>query len=289
MIILSSLLPLQIFILAVGVWASSTFDCKNVRSENYQFDLSRFNFPVEIMDTEQTPPTTTKTSIKIDLCAPLPQENGPAVEQCKEGTRICMRVINDKKGEGERVTQVISAGGNGIDDGKWSVQLGEHVDGAERVLELEMAGDYYGDRKQRTEIDFRCNKNGPKDAKPIMKKYDREEGKLKLEWTTPYACTTHMGGAGDNDRSDTDKGGNQDPNKNSGGWGFFSWFFFLLIVGGIVYFVAGLWRNYNEYGVIELPNKDFWREAPYIAKDMGKHIYSTVSGQGSSRGAYEPV
>lgn len=31
------------------------------------------------------------------------------------------------------------------------------------------------------------------------------------------------------------------------------------------------------------------REAPYIAKDMGKHIYSTVSGQGSSRGAYEQV
>jgi hypothetical protein len=53
--------------------------------------------------------------------------------------------------------------------------------------------------------------------------------------------------------------------------------------------LIGFWRNYNEFGVIELPNKDFWREAPYIAKDMGKHIYSTVSGQGSSRGAYEPV
>lgn len=299
MIIISSLLPLQVLILAAGIWASSSvsayapqeaFDCKNVRSGNYQFDLSRFSFPIEITDTEQTPPTTTKTSIKIDLCAPLPQENVPGFEQCKDGTRICMKVINEKKGETDRVTQVISAGGNGIDDGKWSVQLGEHVDAsAERVLELEMAGEYYGDRKQRTEIDFRCDKNGPKDAKPIMKKYDREEGKLKLVWTTPYACTTHMGGAGDNDQNDTNNDGNQDSNKSSGGWGFFSWFFFLLIVGGIIYFLAGLWRNYNEYGVIELPNKDFWREAPYIAKDMGKHIYSTVSGQGSSRGAYEPV
>jgi hypothetical protein len=64
---------------------------------------------------------------------------------------------------------------------------------------------------------------------------------------------------------------------------------FSIFVGGLAYFAIGFWRNYNEFGVIELPNKDFWREAPYIAKDMGKHIYSTVSGQGSSRGAYEPV
>jgi autophagy-related protein 27 len=298
MIILSSFLPLQIFILSASFWISSSysftvgqeaFDCKNVRSNNYQFDLSRFNFPVELIDSEKTHPTTTETSIKIDLCAPLPLDNGPANEQCEKGTRICMKVTNKKEGETDRVTQVISAGGNGMDEGKWSVQLGEHVDGAERVLELEMPGEYYGDRKQRTEIDFRCSKNGSKDAKPILKKYDREEGKLKLEWTTPYACTTHMGGAGDNDSDNTDKGGDKNSNKSSGGWGFFSWFFFLLIIGGIIYFAAGLWRNYNEYGVIELPNKDFWREAPYIAKDMGKHIYSTVSGQGSSRGAYEPV
>lgn len=304
MIILSSYVwMVQVLILSISVNTISSlavmvspgdFDCKNVKANNYQFDLSRFDFPVEIIDQEETPPTKTRTSIKIDLCQPLPEDNdSPSHEQCVKGTRICMKVINEKKGEGDRVIQVISAGGNSNQGEKnWQVQLGEHIQGAERELQLEMIGEYYGDRKQRTEIDFRCDPNAAKNAKPIMKKYDREEGKLKLAWTSPFACTTHMGGAGDNDSNRDDQGGDRDGNNNNnnkGGWGFFSWFFFFLIVGGIIYFAAGLWRNYNEHGVIELPNKDFWREAPYIAKDMGKHIYSTVSGQGSSRGAYEPV
>jgi hypothetical protein len=202
-----------------------------------------------------------------------------------------MKVINEKKGEADRVVQVIPAGGSSAaDEGDWSTEWGEHLEGAERVLEVEMHGEYYGERRQRTEIDFRCDKNAAKDSVPTLKKYDRLEGKLKLTWNTPHACATHMGGAGDSEGDK--KGGSSDGrkhDKSSGGWGFISWFFFFVFAGGMVYLAAGLWRNYNEYGVIELPNKDFWREAPYIAKDMGKHIYSTVSGQSSSRGAYEPV
>lgn len=245
--------------------ARGPMDCKNIKAGSYTLyvrrramasfateadpsfphsDLSPIKFPVTIEDREVTPPSVTKTSVSIDLCAPLSRENG-GDEECPKGTRICMRVINDKKGEGERVTQVIPVGGNEADESDWSTSLGERLDGAERTLRLEMYGTDYSEQKQRTEIDLKCDKHGAKDSKPVLKRYDRLEGKLKLEWSTPSACATHMGGAGDKDDSDGQHSGDGNlPADAKGGWGLFSWFFFFVIVGTIVYFAAGLWRNY---------------------------------------------
>lgn len=204
-----------------------------------------------------------------------------------------MKVSNDKKGDGERVTQVIAAAGGDPEAAGNQADLGDRLSGAERALELELYGALYADRRQKTKIDLRCNPSASKHSLPTIKKYDREDGELKLMWESPFACAKKMGSPNDDDSSDGDKSrpdGEGTGRGNSGSsWGLFSWFFFFVIVGGGIYLAAGLWRNYNEYGVIELPNKDFWREAPYIAKDVGKHIYSTVSGQGTSRGAYEPV
>lgn len=201
-----------------------------------------------------------------------------------------MKVINVKKGEADRVTHVIAAAGGDPDAHSWQAELGEHLQGAERALQLESYGARYADRRQKTEIELRCSPAAAKDSKPRMKKYDGEDGELKLVWDTPHACAVTMGNPGEGDGNN--RGGNGKPPKdvdNSKQWGFFSWFFFLVVLGGIVYIAVGLWRNYNEYGVIELPNRDFWREAPYIAKDVGKHIYSTVSGQASSRAGYDPI
>ena len=62
-----------------------------------------------------------------------------------------------------------------------------------------------------------------------MKKYDREDGKLKLKWVTPHACAKSMPGAGEGseDGKKGDSDGKQPASSSAGGWGFFSWFFFL--------------------------------------------------------------
>lgn len=57
--------------------------------------------------------------------------------------------------------------------------------------------------------------------------YDKGDGELKLEWATPHACATRMGAGDGSGRKDDSKNGNKQPTQSSGGWGFFSWFFFL--------------------------------------------------------------
>lgn len=203
-----------------------------------------------------------------------------------------MKIVNEKQGEGARVTQVVATAGGDEEASRGMADLGEHLAGAERVLQLELIGSLYAERRQRTKFDMRCSPNAPADSKPRVESYIHIDGELKMVWDTKYACAKTMGRPGDGEDGgdkDADRRPGSGTSPADGSWGFFSWFFFLIFFGGIVYIAAGLWRNYNEYGVIELPNRDFWREAPYIAKDVGKHVYHTVSGQGSSRGGYEPV
>lgn len=85
-----------------------------------------------ISDSEETPPTTTLTSIQISLCQPLDKETGPASDQCPSGTRVCMKVTNEKKDEPDRLIQVIPAGGSESGDWSWTAELGERLEGAER-------------------------------------------------------------------------------------------------------------------------------------------------------------
>lgn len=62
-----------------------------------------------------------------------------------------------------------------------------------------------------------------------------------------------------------------------------------ITVGFIAYFAIGLYQNKQQYGVYELPHRDFWKEVPYLIQDTGKHAWKSLSGGGSSRGAYEPL
>jgi hypothetical protein len=139
-----------------------------------------------------------------------------------------MKIINVKNGD-DRLTQVIATGGSETNDWTWSAELGGRLEGAEKVLELELHGSQYAQRTQRTEIDFKCDRNAAKDSKPTMHGYDKEDGKLKLEWITPHACAQSIGSGGDggNGEKDDSKTGTDPSTSASGGWGFFSWIFFL--------------------------------------------------------------
>lgn len=140
---------------------------------------------MNIQNEAITPPTKTTTSIDINLCEDLEPGIGPVEEQCPKGTRICMKIINDKPGKGERVTQVIPTAGGGEEGaGTWYAALGEHI-GVERkyfdlrtfsflphphvgILEMEFYGGDYAEHKQRTKIKLRCDKDVSKVSTPNL-------------------------------------------------------------------------------------------------------------------------
>ena len=101
----------------------------------------------------------------------------------------------------------------------------EAEEGRQREWRLELSGAKYGGgKKQSTIIDFKCDRNAAKDAAPTWRHYDARDGELKLNWSTRYACTDANNDDGEGGRS-PEPGGSDSGKK--GGWGFFSWFFFL--------------------------------------------------------------
>ena len=116
-----------------------------------------------------------------------------------------------------------------------------HSDSQQEGLRMEMHGGKYEKRKQKAVIELLCSKNGDGaterrdedegsgDEKTTLKEsvddgqggriklisYEDVEGVdvLRLQWNTKYAC--------ENIESENP--------KESGGWGFFSWFFFMYV------------------------------------------------------------
>ncbi|KAJ4288477.1 type II membrane protein [Kalmusia sp. IMI 367209] len=102
---------------------------------------------------------------------------------------------------------------------------------------------------------------------------DKKVQTLRLEWRTKYAC--------DNAPSDGE----------SSHWGFFTWFIIILFLATAAYLIFGSWLNYNRYGARGwdlLPHGDTIRDIPYIIKDIGRKVVSTVQSPGS-RGGYSAV
>ena len=64
-----------------------------------------------------------------------------------------------------------------------------------------------------------------------------------------------------------------------------------LFFGFGIYFILGTYRNYTQFGVMEIPHKDFWRESPYLVKDVAQQAVRSVSGNRGSagRGDYESL
>ena len=290
----------------------SPFDCSNVAvSSKQSFDLAKISYPIRTSNQESTPPSETKTSIDIDLCKPLDADpNRDEKDQCPRGTRICI-TIETIKDDKTIVTQAIpvaysgESGGSKIDA---KVEWGEELEGGEKSIELQLPGATYAGREQKAEIELVCDPKADADSHPTARSYDRADGKLKLRWPTKFACSSPASKPGSGEspsKGGSDKDSDKDDNGSSGsdasgGWGFFSWLFFLLLAGFVAYMGVGMYNNYNNYGASGwdlVPHKDFWRESPYIARDAATHVWQTVSGNrggggfsgAGGRGAYEPI
>ncbi|KDN53223.1 hypothetical protein K437DRAFT_253238 [Tilletiaria anomala UBC 951] len=282
--------------LAAGATDHNHFTCKDIKVNNKHYDLSHISFPISISSTKATPPTKTEERLALDLCKPLNyHERSPANDQCPKGSWACLLVVNSKQGESDRITQVIPLITPEKEGGeqtaiRWDTDEGNTVEEGEQ-WQLRLHGATYADKKQKTLINFKCDHKAPKSANPVWEHYDARDGELKLDWSTPYACASNDNGNGD-DGNDAGRGnGDASQPRTDGGWGFFSWFFFLLFLTFGTYFALGTYRNYQQFGIIEIPHKEFWRESPFLLQDVAKQALRGLSGgfRGSSRGDYEAL
>ena len=119
-----------------------------------------------------------------------------------------------------------------------------------------------------------------------------EEDTLRLEWRTKYGCEDAKDDKDDKPKDgDGDGDGEDGGNSSSGGWGFFSWFFFLAFIGILLYFGFSAWINYTRYGAQGwdlIPHSDTIRDIPYILGDWWRKIVGTIGG-GGARGGYSAV
>lgn len=125
------------------------------------------------------------------------------------------------------------------------------------------------------------------------------EGVLRLDWRTQYACPTSQGDTPPEDTTPT-------PQKRH--WGFLTWLIimyltfplncfsnelmesvFLIIAAYVIY---SAFLNYSRYGAGSgwdlLPHSDTLRDLPYLVRDFTNHVISTLKGS-SSRGGYSAV
>ncbi|KAI0744243.1 autophagy-related protein 27 [Daedaleopsis nitida] len=117
---------------------------------------------------------------------------------------------------------------------------------------------------------------------------------LWLEWQAAAGCP--LGSPPDEDTSKPDEGGGDSSGdgkqEESVGSGI-GYFFLLMFLALVAYFGLGAYYNYSTYGASGadlIPHRDFWREVPYMVRDLVSHIYSAVRPrQSSSRGGYIAV
>lgn len=156
----------------------------------------------------------------MSLCAPLSSSPGP--DDCPAKSRICQKIsaTTPAAPSTDILLQVIPLY---TDDFGYEVSLGdpEGQSGAKN-LEWEFKGPTYAGKEQRVKLEMSCDPKAT-DTKPEWRSYDPHEGKTKVYWKTSVACAT----------SGSETGGSGGDAKNpqvvaaQGGWGFFSWLFFL--------------------------------------------------------------
>lgn len=255
---------------------------KTARGQDDKVDLAPVfaNGPLSIDSVVPTPPSRTRTQVQIDLCNPLPMDKAKSAEdQCPDGTLVCLSVTNEKHGE-NRIEQVVPAATKAE-----TSKLAETLErkparaNAPRFV-IHLAAPSWGEIAQKTQVQFFCS---PEHKEPIARPSDHlswdSKAPLALDILSSEVCRGR---------------------RPSTSPGFFrsiglliSFFFWVALAALVLYLLGGIWVNYNHYGARGwdlLPNRDFWRETPYLARDAFRHVFrSASSGSGGARSGYDPI
>lgn len=235
---------------SASVRSNTPPDCTSpltIGQNSYDFSTLADWSPISKTYSFGTPPSTTSYTVDLSLCSALPK-TGTGEESCAPGTRTCLRVASSKdESRGPENFQIIPL----ITDADGSYDV-EEKRGTNHGLEFEFQGPQYAGRRQKFELTLICDPKAGKDAVPDFQGHDLVNGKTSMSLKTPAACPKDK------------RSGETTAGESQSGWGFFSWLFFLLIVGTIAYFAIGMYRNQQMYGVAEVPHRDLLRELPYL-------------------------
>ncbi|KAH8827993.1 autophagy-related protein 27 [Flagelloscypha sp. PMI_526] len=270
----STFLSLFLVLATVSSVLAEDFSC-NIETNGRKFDLTSLGKD-SASRTRQTPPTTVVDTVDIDICNSLPLKEGvPEGDQCPKGTLVCLTKTNQKD-KSDRIVAVIPIASQ-------TLKVAAETKVITGGLSLVIHGDEYptpnedSKRAQSLKLTLLCSDTK---SRPKFTSYDGSV--LSLEWSHPAGCAT----------DDSSKPEDPTPPESSSRGSGVGWFFLVILVGFLLYFILGAYYKYSNYGAtgIDLiPHRDFWREVPYMLRDVVSHLCSTIRPRQSSRGGYIAV
>ncbi|KAI8993858.1 autophagy-related protein 27 [Trametes punicea] len=267
---------------------SKPFDC-HVTLDDFKYDLTSLEGEHTVSREISVPPTTIEDKVTFNLCADLQRKSDvPTEDQCPDGTRACLVRTNRKEGHSDRVFSVIPLA-NSSADAVTVTRLS-----SPKGLELTFAGSSYPSVvnadpiPQSFHLKLLCS---TETSNIDFASYDGKD--LHLEWSAPAGCG-FSGPSEDEEKPDDggngDKGSGSDKEESVGsGLGYF---FLILFFAFVAYFALGAYYNYTTYGASGadlIPHRDFWREVPYMLRDVVSHLFSAIRPRQASRGGYIAV
>ncbi|KLO19446.1 hypothetical protein SCHPADRAFT_898736 [Schizopora paradoxa] len=257
------------------VYAQSEFDCRiSLDGGKRKYDLTSLAGEHTLSRTRDTPPSVIVDELRFNLCGDLEMKQGVEdQDQCPSGTRACLTMTNQKSSESDRVIAVIPLA--------ISSSLSPEITplSSPKGLKLILHGSSYPvtePQPQSLSVTLLCDTT-PSD--PTFVSYSGSD--LQLEWKAPAGCSfsgeeeTPGGDSGDKEGGGEGKDGKGEESVGSG----IGWFFLLLLIAFGAYFLLGAYYNYSTYGATGadlIPHRDFWRDVPYVLRDVAAHLCSTI-------------
>ncbi|KAI0063520.1 hypothetical protein BV25DRAFT_1883291 [Artomyces pyxidatus] len=265
-------------------------DCRLTVGSN-KYDLTALKGDHSAARTRETPPSSWVDAVRFNVCGELaPLDGVGAGDQCASGTRACLTKTNKKEGEADRVVAVVPV-----------AQVSETpayaaLSSPRRGLSITLHGASYPSSDASADpipqsfvLDLLCDTEV---LDPIFKSYDGSQ--VHVEWSAPAGCEFK----GDDEPKQDEgsgggkEGGGETDDDESVGSGI-GWFFLALLLVFAGYFALGAYYNYTTYGATGadlIPHRDFWREVPYMLRDVLSHLCSSFRPRHtSSRGGYIAV
>ncbi|TFK54472.1 hypothetical protein OE88DRAFT_1655149 [Heliocybe sulcata] len=278
-----SLVFLVLSVLVLSAKAQDTSEC-DVILNGVKYDLTALEGEHSVSRVRSTPPSKMTDQVRFDLCGELKEQKDVAeADQCPTGTRACLTKINQRDGQADRIVAVIPLGQTSGNRAISSLSSPEGISITFQGSSYPPSAD--NSIPQSFNMTLLCSKE-TSDIKFVS----YEAGQLRLEWSTPAGCG-HTGDEPPPKNDDEVKQPSDSENERSIGSGI-GWFFLAMIICLAAYFALGAYHNYSTYGATGadlIPHRDFWREVPYMLRDVVSHLCSAVRPKHSSRGGYIAV
>ncbi|TBU61600.1 autophagy-related protein 27 [Dichomitus squalens] len=265
------------------------FDCHVTIGED-AYDLTGLKGEHTVTRESNMPPSTIHDAVTFNLCEDLAKSSAPEEDQCPPGTRACLVRTSRKNGHDDRVISVIPVANSSAS------AVSYDPISSPKGLQLTFAGASYPSvvgsepSPQHFHLNLLC---GSSVSDVNFVSYNGTD--LYLDWEAPAGCLIKTP-PGEDTKEPTDGGddgsGSGEKKEEAVGSGL-GYFFLLFFLAFVAYFALGAYYNYSTYGATGadlIPHRDFWREVPYMLRDLVSHICSAVRPRHSaSRGGYIAV